>query len=849
MSTPDVFMSSPPRSRKLDSILLSSSSPCLPSLEELLFNKKPQKPALRTGSDAAPIGANTRTAPTTAATILRQAPEIDIETEKITISPSRRNNPNKSRKRKSTTPEDSSIEQVSEQANRATKSISPHTKPWQKFKSHNSHNLGGESVSPSRPRVSSLGNLPRNRAETVSRHFSTEARGLPLEASEGKDKGASLTAAFPLTNIEPVIHRRHDWTPPRASAVVVIDSDSDNRELFSSGDRKAGSKDVFETLYDQYGRQDAGLLSEMPPPLRTEVLRKRQRLEPFSIGQERPIDPAPGQASATNSRDKKLEENKPIEKKVPAQRKKARTVTEAAIAPFTEPAVPDLELAEPSSKDSLLEYFDADGAVKALVEHQTAVMSQRKGKGKVAKLPTKTDPKKKTTSAKNPILLSPSSALKQSSHQDFVFGTSSQLVQEDSPTTLRDLQAAIRASNSLSSDPFNEDDNDDMSCRHLWRAGARDEDGELLKMDIVDLQGNTLPPMGHTRTPKPEARSFVDIDDLLDSPVPKANPTDGPSEPQPNNSHFFMSQTMKGSTDAATSGTAGVVDKANVQPCPNYELFTDAQLSSQITSYGFKPMKRRNAMITLLKQCWASKHSGVSQGSAMPMSTSCASPAAPQLADSVMVPAAAKPRGRGRPKKTDNSKTSATQPIVSTEASPKRARGRPKKSETASVVPAPVTNAASTAPNPKKPRGRPRKPSSASVEIPDSEKETPSPVSSPDRVFSSPPPIDLSTTDEGDLSLTLSPTDQQAELFKHITTAVTSEPRSQDPSNPSWHEKMLLYDPVILEDLATWLNGGPLTGAGYDGEVTPADVKKWCERKSVICLWRQNIKGKERKRY
>jgi hypothetical protein len=59
---------------------------------------------------------------------------------------------------------------------------------------------------------------------------------------------------------------------------------------------------------------------------------------------------------------------------------------------------------------------------------------------------------------------------------------------------------------------------------------------------------------------------------------------------------------------------------------------------------------------------------------------------------------------------------------------------------------------------------------------------------------------------------------------------------------------MLLYDPVVLEDLAAWLNTGELTRLGYDEEVSPAEVKRWCESRSVICLWKVNLRGKERKR-
>jgi hypothetical protein len=141
------------------------------------------------------------------------------------------------------------------------------------------------------------------------------------------------------------------------------------------------------------------------------------------------------------------------------------------------------------------------------------------------------------------------------------------------------------------------------------------------------------------------------------------------------------------------------------------------------------------------------------------------------------------------------------------------------------------------------------------IEIPDSEDNESDFVSSPqanlDRMFSSPPPLDMSltTNDSTEPPLTATPTDQEVALFEHITNAVRSAPRTTDPQEPSWHEKILLYDPVVLEDLATWLNTGELSRVGYDGEVNPNDVKKWCESKSICCLWRVTHRGNERKRF
>lgn len=97
--------------------------------------------------------------------------------------------------------------------------------------------------------------------------------------------------------------------------------------------------------------------------------------------------------------------------------------------------------------------------------------------------------------------------------------------------------------------------------------------------------------------------------------------------------------------------------------------------------------------------------------------------------------------------------------------------------------------------------------------------------------------------------MSISPTGQQSTVFEFITKAVTTAPRSSNPQNPSWHEKMLMYDPIVLEDLSAWLNSGQLDRVGYDGEVAPGEVKQWCESKSVCCSWKFNLNGQERKRF
>ncbi|KAI1420679.1 hypothetical protein F5Y12DRAFT_772004 [Xylaria sp. FL1777] len=849
MSSLDVFMSSPPRARISDPTSVSSSSPFLPSLDEIFLKKSPKKPGLRARDNAALTPSRTRTTSASATNILREAPEIDIDTETVTDLPPHRTTAATSRRRDVTTPGILANDGDSNQPTVAIGSLSPKDKPWQKFKTKPFAQHSDPSLHPQSPKVPTSRNHPGKGSETVPKHVTPGGEDLLLDntkTAKGKvDTKESVGISLASTELEPAIPRRGDWTPPRANDPIVLGSDSDARELFSSADKEPASKDIFQTLYNNYGRQDVDLAPGPCPQPQADFLRKRKRIELISTGQNEGREESRKGSPVSEDSQRPKERTKRTEPKATVPKKKMRTITELAIAPFVAPLASESELAGPTTKESMLDYFDSDGAVKALVEHQKVIMSQRKPKVKETKPPPKTKRKNKAGTAANPILLSPNSALKQSSNQDFVFGTSSQLVQEESPTTLRHLQAAIRASNSLDSDPF-----DDNVGHRLWHAGARNEEGELMQMEVIDLQHDPTSITKPNSTATPGGRSFVDIDDILDSPNLVSSSPNTRSGATQTNSHFFQPQNTKQSSSIKSSESEAPGNITNVEPRPNYDLFTDAQLSKQITSYGFKLVKKRAAMIALLDQCWSSKHQVASTGSAQPLSTSTRSPSPARRKSSsdAQNKASTKPRGRGRPKKTkeDDTVISVASPSPSDNTSPKRPRGRPKKSE---IMPPSTVESSIPISSPKKQRGRPRKASATSIEVPDSENGTPSPVSSPDPVFSSPPPLDLTASDEGDLSLTLSPTDQEAELFKHITKAVTSTPRSQDPSAPSWYEKMLLYDPIILEDLASWLNAGELTRVGYDGEVSPFDVKKWCESKSVICLWRQGNNGRERKRF
>lgn len=68
--------------------------------------------------------------------------------------------------------------------------------------------------------------------------------------------------------------------------------------------------------------------------------------------------------------------------------------------------------------------------------------------------------------------------------------------------------------------------------------------------------------------------------------------------------------------------------------------------------------------------------------------------------------------------------------------------------------------------------------------------------------------------------------------------AVRAQPRmSSFASGPSWHEKILMYDPIVLEDFAAWLNTEGLGLVSEDREVGVGFLRQWCESKGVCCCF------------
>ena len=577
------------------------------------------------------------------------------------------------------------------------------------------------------------------------------------------------------------------------------------------------------------------------------------------------------------------------------------TITEKATAQYvakdSNPTAPLLQYFVPTEPSGTgdVQGIDQIGAGQKTGKTKTI---KRRSSVKV----TTTKPKAKKGTATLPILLSPESALKKVDKQDILFGTSSQLAEEESPTFLRDLQQALKVSEaSPDPDSFADSaygDETPMKPKHvrcfkggqiatsnrLWSSAARDSEGNLITAEVLDL-ANSSPACQSTKDAEAtrevvEGRvglpqspreglnddTWMVLDDTASSVVLKGR-TDRQMHEQ-DDGHPHVEVIVNPTTEASLrkrprskSQRAKVVKAKSklsvVQPPPNAQMpefrgYPTTRLATELASYGFKPVKSRDQIIALLEKCWESKNRVALQLLATNVNLNKNTKERTETESNIKKPIS----------KTSPLKYSKRLPLPNIlcptepagEAVPvSRPRGRPRKNtESSAIVTRPLPECKeSTAvpPGHDKPDKARRKVIAVHLEEID-DSDTP-PTPSPPRRRSSPTtpqPLDL-TPATAEQTPNLTPVAAQKHLFASITKAITTFPRSTNQKHPTWHEKILMYDPIILEDLATWLNTEGLGRIGVDEEVGSAVVRAWCEERSVCCLWKENMRGGTRARY
>lgn len=452
------------------------------------------------------------------------------------------------------------------------------------------------------------------------------------------------------------------------------------------------------------------------------------------------------------------------------------------------------------------------------------------------------------------IILSPESTMKKLYEQDLLFGTSSQLVREESPTHIRDIQQAIKESEIRAESPYVSFHNESQTSlqsdvskvsslkfatatRNLWSAAARDDAGSLLNVDVVDL----------VDTPQPSRSLPLEVGkpkdtEAADAPVesPNAN-VDGDWHSVDDKAKDVWSEAenpiLRSVAEAALrerprsrsptkkqgrrKDTKAFTTEISFPDMPHYSGFTDADLKKEVVAFGFKPMRRREEMIPLLQRCWESKNRTALQS--LP----------PNL-----------PRTLA-PAKDLRKEVSAPSSLTKL-STPKKKKGRQAKKQSAATEN--DSNTESVIP-PKKPRGRPKKSTVAQASVSSLQTDTAAEANF-EANHIQPAPLSRQRTTAKATSLPATAATHGTEaLFATITRAIKSYPPTHDVKNLTWYEKMLIYDPVVLEDLADWLNKEGLGLVGCEDSITPGLAKEWCESQSICCVWRENLKGGTRVRH
>lgn len=666
--------------------------------------------------------------------------------------------------------------------------------------------------------------------------------------AQGKDE---------VLHLDEATRRRRDWTPPRETPPELINTmdNGTTSDETSEPSAKSGFGDILTDYNYSGSSSDSREVSanEGGPT-------KRRRIEL--------VDPQCNPLHGRNFKeDTAVQGNTPSSvsssgrqaKRKPKTQKRFTTLTARMTAQYT-----SNDAEEEPQADDTMQYI-----------------TKPNSRGKKSKSNVK-DPEL--------IVLSPDSAFKALDQQDVVFGTCSQLERDDSPETFRETQRAIRASETLAFGERGTGSTSDLAQtarsestsssmsrftggRNLWSVAGRDTAGSLVqagsveKVDLTDASHVSKPNDAPKRRPSLDVSDdeWLDLDygkpgDSRDKALSSTKALEQPAEPNPLTT-TVLAQPVPDTQSAATK-SHHTTEVSQPAPMPQYNGFTDAELSTQVASYGFKSVKGRKKMVDLLQKCWESKHGKADRPAGVfpqPPSTAQAGNTTAASATKPRSPKP-KPKAKTKPKMTASAAT-RTEPATRTQTV---AITTPKKNQQRSST-----------------VGRPPPSSYIDVEeIQDSEEEV---VLSPSQVqkryteiFSNTttsaqaPSLEILTKDRPQTptkrktttaktshgtkstsstaatkadKLPVAERGSQLDISIQITKAVRAQPQlstSNSRSQPTWHEKILMYDPIVLEDFTSWLNVEGLGLIGEDREVGTVTVREWCEAKGICCCWKKN---------
>lgn len=471
-----------------------------------------------------------------------------------------------------------------------------------------------------------------------------------------------------------------------------------------------------------------------------------------------------------------------------APKKKPRTITDIATKQYQvreEPVDPShiaSEFFQPRSPVSVTKVplndvpeAKGDAPKKKAPRKRSASKENDKSTKNKSKTSTKASTKSKLVAEK---LLSPGSALARMNRQDILFGTSSQLALEESPTFVRQIQFALKESDAdagsslANAPPLMWPGLKAKGKRGLWNASSRDVEGGLLEQEDVYI---------------PDFDRTQEIPLLMDST---------------NDPHVLE-------------------DVGDVEVPDNFDDI-DEVLHPHSPPKKLSPEPRRR----LPPQVHSKKPN------------SKANNAKPQFSKKPPDPPVTPSRSSGRFDDIDEILDSEDEVLLLYSPTPPRFRPDPE--------PLVLYSPESLAMN-----GRPGAIVSTDVL----------------RVYCIP------TTE-------LEWLHHRKDIFPAITAHVRSLQPSCDPKSPSWHERILMYMPIVLEDFTAYLNArtrirgwrratkvqvkewnkerkekgedavvveGEDSVLAVERDLEPWQVQAWCESMSVCCIQGNSRKGSARR--
>ncbi|PIA89610.1 Structure-specific endonuclease subunit SLX4 [Cercospora beticola] len=731
--------------------------------------------------------------------------------------------------------------------------------------------------------------------------------------------------------------RRRSWTPVKDTLPQPRGGETSS-VLTNVEGREGPATSLNAILGDlAYSRKD------LPVPQRTasgESLLKRRKIE---LADEATVAPRA-------RKDSEVVKDAPAEKtkkgKVP--KKKAQTITELATKAYRPEDIPQAAQATVSSFFAATGHGDAGLAVTITADtaKPPAVSSKKPRKPRSKKLEDGAPPvdqPKKTVNSKAKVkvrfneddlygeLYSPEKARLGENRQNFLFGTSSQLGTEDSPTFVRQMQRALQESEIAATEgdvgspsrrsfirvptaPHGTSLSCGQAMRDLWRSAARNFEDDLLPAEarsarIREASGSEivagvrlatsleadLEPTGHNNPTLLQTTDSVDGSetserqhDLVDlcctSPIDPLGTAHGVDERSKHKPGLSATCTDTNEPSAFVDQAPGsddwkVLGSSPESPRPKQGLTTEAPIlrfPPQLKRAATSPFRDRTALQALdvnTSPRRALLHTG--------------------LASTTRDPVHKKPRGRPR-KDTGKDEGVQRSPKRGLDTATRVTPGQAKQTKTfsasqpicssdfvnideisdpdAPTTPSPPRRRATSSPPTVRPLDLKAVASPSVIARAKSKGLEPKDTDSAATVWSKLKPEDASWTNV------------MPELFPQITATIKSTAPSTDLAHSTWYEKILLYDPIVLEDLTAWLNDRGvrvesrrlkpkprLKGrkkkqdqhALNKDDTTPTEdeyelvreplkpwmVQKWCEDKSVCCLWKEGLRGGVRTRY